>query len=141
MVAKGLQWLQWLQLYAAADRQKAFSANSRPKAFLSDACNKISSTMQTFLISARAIRKVCMVDDIWLRASDRKAFGRLSAEKLFCLPAAAYLTYNCNHCNLLLHASRSKWAVCGIPQVRDLARLEVIRGFSSQPGWRVCGQP
>ena len=36
-----------------------------------------------FSDSARAIRKVCMVDDIWLRASDRKAFGRLSAEKLF----------------------------------------------------------
>ena len=40
-----------------------------------------------------------MVDDILLRASDTKAFGRLSAEKAFCLSAAAYLTYNCNHCN------------------------------------------
>ena len=109
--------------------------------FERDACNKILATMQTFVIALAEIRKVCMVASILLRASDRKAFGRLSAEKLFCLPAAAYLTYNCNHCNLLLHASRSKWAVCGIPQVRDLARLEVIRGFSSQPGWRVCGQP
>jgi len=51
---------------------KQLSANSRLKAFLSDACNKISSTMQTFLIALAEIRKVCMVDDILLHASRSK---------------------------------------------------------------------
>ena len=36
-----------------------------------------------FSDSARAIRKVCMVDDILLHASDRKAFNRLFAESSF----------------------------------------------------------
>ena len=44
-----------------------------------------------------------------MHASDRKAFGRLSAEKAFCLSAAAY---NCNHCN---HCS----PFATIPRQRD----------------------
>ena len=39
--------------------------------------------MQTFLIALAEIRKVCMVDDILLHASDRKAFNRLFAESCF----------------------------------------------------------